>query len=102
MIAASIGFVLVNLALLAMGFLIRNKGMTWLIAGYDASRVRDEKGLAGWVGSGLMVIGASGFLAGALIPLLPDYFFFVLVIAFVVVVVGGGIRLLCGMHKFVK
>src|SRR5262245_36000263 len=67
-----LGFVLVNLVVLSMGFLIRNKGMTWLIAGYDASQVRDEKGLARWAGTGVMAVGAVGLVIGGVIAVLPD------------------------------
>jgi hypothetical protein len=101
MVVVSIVFVLVNLAVLFIGFLIRYRGMTWLIAGYDASRVRDEKGLAGWVGPGVMGIGAVGILVGGLIYALPDYTH-ILVIVFVVVAIGGVVTLMSGVGRFLK
>jgi hypothetical protein len=99
--AAAIIFVLVNLAVLLIGFLIKSKGMTSLIAGYDASRVSDEKGLAGWVGSGIMGIGIVGIVVGGLIYALPNYFA-VLVITFVVLVTGGVMILASGVRRFLK
>ena len=42
MIAVAIGFASTGLLLLTLGLLIR-KGRTWLIAGYDPSRVREVR-----------------------------------------------------------
>src|SRR5262245_8215967 len=99
--SVSIVFVSVYLVVLSMGFFIRNKGMTWLIAGYDASLVRDEEGLARWVGSGVMGIGAAGILAGALIYVLSDFAPF-LVLASVAVTLGVTITLVIGARRFLK
>ena len=58
MAAVSIGFASTGLLLLTLGLLIR-RGMTWLIAGYDPSRVTDERGLANWSGACLLSMGGS-------------------------------------------
>ena len=100
MIAVVIGFASGGVLLLTMGLFIR-KGVTWLIAGYDADQVRDEKGLARWVGSGLMAIGAVGVSAGAFIFVLPEYIV-IPVLLYPVAVLGGVITILCGIQRFVK
>ena len=93
-------YVSAGLVVLLIGFLI-SKGMTWLIAGYDPSRVRDEKGLARWVGSGVMGIGHAGVLVGGLSYLLPGLGL-LWVIAFVAVTLGGPIALVLGGRRFMK
>jgi hypothetical protein len=97
-------YVSVGLVVLLIGFLI-SKGMTGLIAGYvagyDPSRVRDEKGLARWVGSGVMGIGHAGVLVGGLSYLLPGLGL-LWVIAFVAVALGGLIALVLGERRFLK
>jgi Domain of unknown function (DUF3784) len=101
MIPVSIGFVSAGLLLLTMGFLIR-KGVTWLIAGYDPSQVRDEKGLAKWAGSCFMAMGAIGILAGGLVYLLPPDYTFIPVIVFAVAIPAGAITSVIGLQRFVK
>jgi hypothetical protein len=96
----AIVYVVVNLVVLTMGLLIRS-GMTWLIAGYDASLIRDEKGLARYAGSNIMGIGVAGILAGILMYLLPDYAV-VFVLAFPLLVIVMTIRLLIGIQRFTK
>jgi hypothetical protein len=101
MIGVTIGFVSAGLLLLTMGLLIRS-GMTWLIAGYDAKLVRDEKGLARWVGSLLMGMGAVAALAGGLFAVLPEEYLFVPLILYIIAIPGGVITILCGLRRFVK
>lgn len=101
MLIVSIGFISGSLLLLTLGFLIK-KGMTWLIAGYDPSRVRDEKGLANWVGLGIMTMGAVGILAGVLVYVLPPEYTFLPVILFAVTMPTGAITILCGLRRFVN
>jgi hypothetical protein len=101
MLTVSLGFVSGGLLLLSMGLLIR-KGMTWLIAGYDPSQVRDEKGLAKWAGSVFMGMGAIGILAGGLIYLLPPDYALIPVLVFAVGIPAGAITLVIGVQRFVK
>jgi hypothetical protein len=93
-------FGVVYILVLSMGFLIRN-GVTSLIAGYDASQVRDEKGLARWVGSGVMGIGVVGLVCAASMFAFPDSLF-ILVIAATVVSVVGAICLVATARRFLK
>jgi hypothetical protein len=101
MIAVAIGFASAGLLLLTLGLLIR-KGRTWLIAGYDPSRVRDEKGLASWAGKCVMSIGAVGLLAGGLVYALPEAYAFIPVIAYFAAIVGGVITAVIGTQRFMK
>jgi hypothetical protein len=84
-----------------MGLLIK-KGMTRLIAGYDPSRVHDEKGLASWVGACFMIMGAAGVLAGTLMYLLPSGYAFVPVIVYAIVVPVGAITAVVGAQRYAK
>jgi hypothetical protein len=101
MLAVSIGFVSGGLLLLILGLLIR-RGVTWLIAGYDPSQVRDEKGLAKWAGSCFLLMGAVGALAGVLVYVLPPDYVFIPVILYVVTVVSGATSIVVGSQRFVK
>ena len=57
-------FVLTGLLLLFLGYLIRFRRMTHLIAGYNRERVRDEGGLARWVGGCVLAMGGLVIVAG--------------------------------------
>lgn len=54
-----------------LGYLIKNKKMMNLIAGYDSSKVRDEEGLANFVGIYLYAIAILTFCVGII-----DYYDF--------------------------
>lgn len=56
-IVAALVFAL-GLLLVYMGYLIKVKRMTNLIAGYDPKKVTDEEGLANWVGGKVILVGA--------------------------------------------
>jgi hypothetical protein len=101
MLPVSIGFAAGGLLLLTLGFLIR-KGVTWLIAGYDRTLVRDEKGLAKWAGSGLMILGAIGILAGGSIAILPEEYVFIPAIVYGISGPVAAITLVIGSQRFVK
>src|SRR5262249_62427903 len=89
MLPVSIGFVSAGLLLLIMGVLIR-RGATWLIAGYDPSQVRDEKGLARWGGAGLLAAGGVEALAGGLVYVLPPgYALIPVILLFLSTAIGG-------------
>ena len=75
--------------------------MTGLIAGYDAGRVRDEKGLARWVGSGVTGIGAVGLVCAASMVALPGAMN-VLAIVATVMTLGGAATLVAGARRFLK
>ncbi|MDN7024745.1 DUF3784 domain-containing protein [Methanoculleus sp. FWC-SCC1] len=59
--------------MLALGYLIRYRGRVDLIAGYDEKKVRDPEGLARFVGTNLLLLGAGAFVILALEFLLPTY-----------------------------
>jgi hypothetical protein len=101
MLAVSIGFVSGGLLLLLIGVLVR-RGVTWLIAGYDPSQVRDEKGLARWAGSCFIVMGTIATLAGVLVGVLPPEFAFIPGILFFVAATGGALAVVIGSQRFVK
>jgi hypothetical protein len=100
LIAVPVVFIVVYLLVLFMGLLIR-RGMTWLIAGYDASQVRDEKGLARWVGSGVMGIGVIGLVCAAAMFVFPDAMLSFVIVS-LVVTLGGVITLAGGGRRFFK
>jgi hypothetical protein len=99
-IAVPVVFLVVYLLVLSLGLLIR-KGMTWLIAGYDASQVRDEQGLARWVGSGVVGIGIIGLLCAASMVAFPDAMLLFVLVA-TAVALGGAVTLVAGARRFLK
>jgi len=100
LIAVPVVFIVVYLLILCLGFLI-SKGKTWLIAGYDASQVRDEKGLARWVGSGVMGIGVNGLVCAVLMFALPDAMLIFVIVA-TVVTLAGVVTLMVWGRRFLK
>ena len=100
LIALPVVFAAVYLLVLSMGFLIW-RGKTWLIAGYDASLVRDEKGLARWVGFGVMGIGVNGLVFAGLMVALPEAMP-VFVIAATFVTLGSAATLVITARRFLK
>ncbi len=64
---------LIGFIMLALGYFIRFRGRVDLIAGYDEKRVRDPEGLARFVGTNLLLLGAGAFVVLALEFLLPGY-----------------------------
>jgi hypothetical protein len=99
-IIVPIVFIVVYLLVLSMGILVRS-GKTWLIAGYDASQVRDEKGLTRWVGWGVMGIGISGLIGAALMFAFPDVMV-IFVLAANVMTLGGVATLVLTSRRFFK
>src|SRR5262245_36576805 len=100
LIAVPVVFVVVYFLVLSAGLLIR-RGMTWLIAGYDSSQVRDEKGLARWVGSGVIGIGAAGLACAAGMFALPDAML-LFVVGANLVTLAGTVTLVAGARRFLK
>jgi hypothetical protein len=101
MMSVAIGFVSGGLLLLTLGLFIK-KGMTFLIAGYDANLVADEKGLANWVGACFLVMGSIGILAGSLVYVLPEEYVFAPVIAFSIAIPTCAITTVVGLQRFTK
>ncbi|WP_206633405.1 DUF3784 domain-containing protein [Methanoculleus taiwanensis] len=64
---------LIGFVMLGLGYLIRFRGRVELIAGYDEKRVRDPEGLARFVGTNLLLLGAGAFAVLALEFLIPGY-----------------------------
>ncbi len=64
---------LIGFIMLALGYFIRFRGRVDLIAGYDEKRVRDPEGLARFVGTNLLLLGAGAFVVLALEFLIPEY-----------------------------
>ena len=48
---------------LVLTYMIKVQGRVELIAGYDAARVKNKKGLANFVGNSLIILAASAFFA---------------------------------------
>lgn len=96
--AVSIVFLLTGALLCGAGYLVRFRGMTYLLAGYDADSVADERGLARWAGGCLLGMGAAGLataLGAALWPGALDLLtvlFVVAVVALTAAAIGGGRR----------
>ncbi len=93
--------ILIGLLFLLIGYLVRSKQMVEIIAGYDPNKVKDEKGLAKWVGSNLLLMGLLGLLIGGLGFIFPQINT-ILVIGFGVVIVILAIRTAFGCKKYEK
>jgi hypothetical protein len=61
---------IVNLLVLALAWRI-SRGATWMLSGYDASRVSDERALARWCGGGLALLGCAGLAFAGLLAVAP-------------------------------
>ncbi|WP_135828230.1 DUF3784 domain-containing protein [Halorussus halobius] len=89
---------LVGSALLAglLGYLIKERQMMDLVAGYDAEQFRDEEGLAAFVGTHLYYVAALTLVMSAV-----DYLGFRLAwIPYAVVLLALVVRLLRGSRQF--
>jgi hypothetical protein len=58
---------------LALGYLIKFRGRVDLIAGYREGRIRDAAGLAGSIGTSLLLLGILAAATFALVLLFPNY-----------------------------
>ncbi|MDZ7266678.1 MAG: DUF3784 domain-containing protein [candidate division KSB1 bacterium] len=92
-------FVSVHLIIIALGYLIKYKKQMWLIAGYSAKRVRDNNGLANWVGSGALLVGVFGIVVGILYLALPK-FILELTLVYIVAVLAGCLIMVQGCQRF--
>jgi hypothetical protein len=57
---------------LALGYLIRFRGRVDLIAGFKEGRIQDTAGLAGFIGSSLLLLGILAAITFVLVLLFPD------------------------------
>ncbi|UPM44758.1 DUF3784 domain-containing protein [Halocatena salina] len=69
-----------------LGYLIKNKGMMNLIAGYDSSEVSDDVGLANFIGRNLYAIAALTFCVGVF-----DYYGFEQIWIIYVIILFGSV-----------
>ena len=95
-------FFVTNAMLLVLGYLIKYQRKMSLIAGYDPERVTDERGLANWVGGGLLLIGGIGVAVGLLMVVVPEDYMLLLVLPFGVGIVIGSIVLAVGCGKYMR
>lgn len=97
---AAILLLIVNLAVLFIGYRINyHKHLSW-IAGLDVSRVRDHDGLARWVGRGLLRIGTLDLLI-ALIMLATSVRPTTLIAAYMAVSLVGAAVLLSRVRHYI-
>lgn len=80
----------------SLGYLIKNHGMMNLIAGYDPSQVRNEAGLAEFVGTNLYYVMLLTLLMGVV-----DYLGFrVMWIAYLIALFGFVVRMSRGSNRY--
>ncbi len=79
-----INLIIIGLLLLAIGYFVGVKKMTWLLSGFNERRVKDKERLANLVGGTQMLLGAT-LIIGGLVGVQPEEY---LVIASVVILLG--------------
>jgi drug/metabolite transporter (DMT)-like permease len=88
----------VGLLIVVLAWQIRS-GATWMLSGYQADRVADERGIASWCGNGLLLLGfitVAFALAFARLPAQTA-----LMTAVYVVIVGMGVAIIAfGARRF--
>ncbi|MDO8841729.1 DUF3784 domain-containing protein [Methanocalculus sp.] len=57
----------------ALGYFIKIKKMTNLIAGFDPKSCRDPEGLISWIGNSLLALGIGAALIFVAMLIVPDY-----------------------------
>jgi hypothetical protein len=87
---------------LILAYMIKFKGRVEIIAGYDSSRVKDKKGLAGFVGNSLLILAAGAFLAFILEIQNPAGDFLIFMIFASVIVPIIGVITYFGSRRFLK
>jgi hypothetical protein len=92
-------FVSVHLVIIFLGYLIKYKKQMWLIAGYSAKKVRDNNGLANWVGQGTLLLGVLGIVFGLLYLAVPKLIL-ELTLVYIVSVVAGCLIMAQGCQRF--
>ncbi len=98
-LASLIMVVAAAIPLFVLGYLIKYRKRVNLIAGYDPARVRDHDGLARWMGSWAIALGAVTLAFAALLATLPDAVGPVAA-GFISVAVVSGIVMLVGCRRY--
>lgn len=94
-----ITFFLLGCVLAVIGYLIRYRGKTHLIAGYDPRKVEDEQELAKWSGNKALLLGCITVFFGVLVLLLPALEAFLMVIYAVLLVISS-VHIHQGLKRF--
>ncbi len=87
---------------LVLAYMIKVKGRVEMIAGYDAARVKNKKGLADFVGNSLIILAASAFIAFIFEVVNPASEFLIFMVFASVVVPIVGIATFLKSRKFFK
>ena len=87
---------------LVLAYMIKAKGRVEIIAGYDAARVKNKKGLADFVGNSLIILAASAFIAFIFEVVNPASEFLIFMVFASVVVPIVGIATFLKSRKFFK
>jgi hypothetical protein len=90
---------IVSLIVSMIGYRIGTRKQLSLIAGLDESKVRDCDGLARWVGTGLLRVGALELLISLALFAVSDRAP-LLILAYVVVSLVGAVALLVRMPRY--
>ncbi|MGN7117056.1 DUF3784 domain-containing protein [Lysinibacillus odysseyi] len=80
----NINLIIIGLLILAIGYFVGVKKMTWLLSGFNERRVKDKERLANLVGGTQILMGAI-LIIGGLVGVQPEEY---LVIACVVILLG--------------
>ena len=88
----AIVLVIMGIAVVASGILMRKYQLLRVLGGYDPRKVADKQGLANWLGANLILMGLLIIVAGILKMALHLYFFIVVFILAVSIrtVLGAG------------
>jgi hypothetical protein len=85
---------------LVLAYMIKAKGRVEIIAGYDAARVKNKKGLADFVGNSLIILAVSAFVAFIFEIVNPDSEFLIFMVFASMVVPIVGIATFWKSRKF--
>ena len=85
---------------LVLAYMIKAKGRVEIIAGYDAAKVKNKKGLADFVGNSLIILAVSAFLAFIFEIINPDLEFLIFMVFASMVVPIVGIATFLKSRKF--
>jgi hypothetical protein len=93
--------VLMGLVCLVLGYLVGQKQMVEILAGYNPDKVSDRKGLARWVGANLLLIGVLAFVTAGLMAVASDIRGILLLIYALGAVPLLCVRIVLGNRRFI-
>ena len=89
-----------GLTCFVLGYLVGKKQMVEILAGYEKEKVTDQRGLANWVGSNLILMGILAFVSAGLMALLPEGRVILFLVFILVIVPLLCVRIVLGNRKY--